>query len=741
MAAAMLALAAAPPAMAANSIFWPNLNGPISFASLGGGGGNLAEPALNPSGIAVDPATNTMYWVNGNAVNGGIPFFNLTTGSTGTLSIGSATVNKVFGLAVDPVANRIYWANQNSPSISFANLDGSGGGELATGSAPLQRPAAVAIDPAANRIYWVEQQAGTISYTSLDDTGSGGNISLFPPAMDMPAGIAIDAAAGKIYWVNRGNSIYSSDLNGDAASVVNVTPPGSVVNCPVGIALDPAQSRMYWANQCVPGIIRAGIWAANLNGSDPAQVNTTGATVANPEFPILLGAPVGSFIPAIAASSGLPQTLTCSRGTWASDLVGSFLYQAPASLSYSWADNGVPIQGATTPSISAKSAGSYACAVTATNFAGSTQQTSAPYVIAPVQPTPTTTTPVPVVSGPSGGGGGPAPAATMSLTRFVVEGPTATMPVSCQGVSGQTCVESVVGTVRERKRGSAILAVIAATRHSKPKVSTVTATVAQASSSVPAGSGGTARLTVSLNKLGRQLLARFVSLPVRLALSGAIAVTRTVEFTLPLLRVSIPTDNWGFLPPPCTGCYTKARYVPIRGIPAKAVVTVSCHGPGCPFGRRSVAAHAGRLNVAVMLAGAQLLAGARVDVAIIAPGFIGEVVEYQIRAGALPVRSILCLPPGARAPVGCAHVTPRAGADAADRPWQRPISPARDRNLPRGWPVAVDFLAAPVSSRSGRSAFFAQAVSGWASSWPTPFVIPGPPVLGLVSGASGSRER
>jgi hypothetical protein len=68
--------------------------------------------------------------------------------------------------------------------------------------------------------------------------------------------------------------------------------------------------------------------------------------------------------------------LSCTQGSWAPDLLESFLYRAPHTISYQWLHNGTPITGATTSSYLATEVGTYACRVTAANAAGSTSSES-----------------------------------------------------------------------------------------------------------------------------------------------------------------------------------------------------------------------------------------------------------------------------------------------------------------------------------------------------------------------------
>jgi hypothetical protein len=226
-------------------------------------------------------------------------------------------------------ADSVYWANFGNSTISFANLDGSGGGQLPTTGATPSNPVGVAIDAAAGKIYWANAGNNTISFASLDGSG-GGQLPTSGATPSGPSGVAIDPVAGKIYWANELNNTISF---------------------------------------------------ASLDGSGGGQLPTSGATLSSPNFPALLKAPSGAAVPAISGGSAPGAVLSCSQGGWAADLLGSFLYRAPQSFSYSWSDDGTAIPAATQSSITASSAGNYSCQVTAQNQAGSTAQTSASHPV------------------------------------------------------------------------------------------------------------------------------------------------------------------------------------------------------------------------------------------------------------------------------------------------------------------------------------------------------------------------
>ena len=367
---------------AADRVYWTNLatTSSVSYANLDGSGegGTLdstgATPA-NAEGTAFAMAQNRVYWAGG----GKISYTDLSGGGGGDLNTGAAPIGNAKGVAIDPVAGLVYWADTSPPGISFARLDGGGGGALNTTGATVGSPIGLAVDPAGGRIYWSNAGAGgKISYASLDGSG-GGDINTGLANVDNPQGVALDPAAGRIYWASvYGQKISYANLDGSGGGDLNTL--GATVSNPVGVAVDAAAGRIYWGN-----VIGTKISYANLDGSGGADLTTTGATVNGPSYPSIVKAPVGTGAPRITATA---QGLSCSSGSWAADLVASFVYRSPASFAYRWSVGATVIPGATSstyapvttlqyPPVDAE----YHCAVTATNPAGSATQTSAPHLI------------------------------------------------------------------------------------------------------------------------------------------------------------------------------------------------------------------------------------------------------------------------------------------------------------------------------------------------------------------------
>jgi DNA-binding beta-propeller fold protein YncE len=351
----------------ANSIAFENLDG--------SGGGDLTTTGATvngPEGVALDPAAGKIYWANLHADK--ISFAKLDGSGGGDLTTTGATVFDPWGVALDPAARKIYWANGGG--ISFAKLDGSGGGDLTTTGATVYAPRGVALDPAAGKIYWANSDpVNKIAFANLDDSG-GTDLTTTGATVKRPFGVALDPAAGKIYWTNLdADKISFAKLDGRGGGDLSMTE--ATVGSPDGVALDPAAGKIYWANDYASDIS-----FANLDGSGGGYLTAPVASQGK-RFLALLKAPVAAGAPAVTGGSTVGSVLSCSRGTWTPDLVGSFLYRAPRSFAYRWSVNGADISGATARTYTASAPGDYRCRVTASNAAGGASQTSTPRTIVP----------------------------------------------------------------------------------------------------------------------------------------------------------------------------------------------------------------------------------------------------------------------------------------------------------------------------------------------------------------------
>ena len=366
-------MAFAASASAADSVYWSNDSGnSLGRAALDGSGGSTITPApvtpAEPYGTAIDAATGRIYWAD--AGTNRILFSNLDGSGAGVVDTTGAEVNGPEGLGIDPAAGRIYWANLNTDTIGWASLDGGGGGLLDTGEAPIEEPDGLAVDPALGRVYWASYGDSLIGWANLSGDGVGGELELTEAQEDEtlngPGGLAIDAATDRIYWTNWfEEDIAWASLDGAFAGVLSTG--AFVPEDPAGLAIDPDAERLYWANES------GSIASVPLAGGEATGLDLTGASPAEPSFPVLLQAPAASSAPSTAAASvEVGATMTCGAVDWRADLPESFLYRAPQSTAYRWTRDGAPIVGVDGPTLVAAEGGDYDCQASATNGAGTT---------------------------------------------------------------------------------------------------------------------------------------------------------------------------------------------------------------------------------------------------------------------------------------------------------------------------------------------------------------------------------
>jgi hypothetical protein len=383
-----IALAFAARAQAAELLFWSNYDAEpesISFANvdgLGGGALNLAgESIVNPEGMAYDSVTNRIFVATGGGPGlGQIIFVNLDGSGAGVFTAPGAPVEEPEGMTIDPVTRTIYWINTKDPDkISFASLDGSAGGVLNTAGAAIEGAYRMTIDPVGRRVYWGNSPAGSASvgFAKLDNSGGGTlDISGATPPKEV-SGLAVDPTAGRIYWIDREEQRVSfASLGGGGGGDVNLA--GAILNEPFGLALDPSLGKLYWGNYGLADNRIGAIGFASTGGGGGGITPAT-AAVNGAQDPLILKSPTGTGAPNVSGSATAPSRLSCSTGSWAADFAGSFVYQAPRSFAYRWSHNGAAIGGATSPTLEASAAGTYACEVTATNQAGSASQSSASF--------------------------------------------------------------------------------------------------------------------------------------------------------------------------------------------------------------------------------------------------------------------------------------------------------------------------------------------------------------------------
>ena len=361
-----------------------------------------------------DP-TQGIYWMNADG-----------TGSRHRLSSKGASVNQPYGIAINPIRGYVYWANYVGGQISRANLDGTGSGVnlFRTGSAA--GPVGIAIDPTHAKLYWSNYTPpGSIQVGALNGQGKPSTLALSGVThANAPCDLTIDTSSMLLYWANcgltgDGNTMMQSDLTAsNKTSVIALTTSGAYANevngiavnsalnsaywtsynaksadkvlgmtplalphganlnltgggkpvAPEGIALDPTTNTLYWANGTVQKTLASGVTSVLSSAAVPANDYVGYMAILAP--PRSLGAPV------ISGSLTVGSTLTCSKGGWDANMPSAHYFDAAATYGYSWTMNGQPVLGAMKSTFTTSIAGRMACAVEASNVAGSTAVSS-----------------------------------------------------------------------------------------------------------------------------------------------------------------------------------------------------------------------------------------------------------------------------------------------------------------------------------------------------------------------------
>lgn len=378
-------------AQAAELVYWDNYGADpqtISGANIDGSGGgalNLTGIDLKgPEGMAFDSLTGRLYVAASSAgpeKKGEIDYVNVDGSGAGVFNTSGVPMDEPYGVAIDPASRTIYWVNggpDGAGSIGYAKLDGGGGGLLNTSGVTVEDPYKLAVDPTTGKVFWGNTGGESIAYANLNNSGGGGTLNLTgAPPLNSVYAVAVDSAAGRVYWLDSTtgkNHLSFASVNGGSGGEVSLT--SSVFDNAYGLAIDPTVGRAYWANYGNSEDRTGAIGFADLAGGG-GGISPQTAPLHGPQDPIILKSPTVTGTPTIAQDAKKPASLTCSQGSWGADFPGSFVYQAPRSYAYQWSNNGVAIAGAAAAAYLATAPGSYTCAVTATNQAGTAGQTSA----------------------------------------------------------------------------------------------------------------------------------------------------------------------------------------------------------------------------------------------------------------------------------------------------------------------------------------------------------------------------
>jgi alpha-tubulin suppressor-like RCC1 family protein len=493
---------------------------------------------------------------------------------------------------------------------------------------------------------WGDNERGQLGFPA--DTNPPPNPHPTPFATQLPPGSGqpVEAVAGDSFSlvVTSTGQLFSFGDNDEGElgfSGNNPDPSPTRVSLPGEIGGVVSAAAGFNRSLAVTSSGQLFAWGDNFYG----ELGLDTGTKPQPK-PTLVPFPPGTTVDAVAAGPWATHTLvliadlSIANSTLPSGQVGSS-YNASASANggtpaYTWRASGLP-PGLSLNSSSGRisgtpsAAGTYHAEFTVTDADGISISRSLMMAIAP-----------------------PPPQAAR-VTGISVLGPVAKFTIACHGIASQSCAGTLTATTRLRQRGRTIVGVAARVkrrrhRHHRPRPVTVTATVAHGSYSVPARTSATVPLT--LNGVGRRVLAQFLRVPTIVKFKGSLTAALHVKFGYPRVAVNIP-DQFNWHCNPSQGCWTNVLNLGVTNLPAGATVTLRCRGGGCPIRTRVFKPHRRRLALTRLFARTMLRSEARVTIQVTAARRVGFVVVFTVRRMADPSIKALCLEPGARKPQLC----------------------------------------------------------------------------------------
>ena len=186
-----------------------------------------------PSGIAVNPRTNTIYVAN--RVDGTV---SVISGRTNTVVATIPVSPQPNAVAVNPQTNTIYVTGQQNGALSVINGNTN---TVAATILGMSLPNGVTVDPLTSTIYVTSAQINAVTVIN----GSTNAVVASIPVGFLPTGIAANAATDTIYAANEDDSTVS--VISGPTNTVTATIPLAPSSGPQGVAVNPRTGAIYVA--------------------------------------------------------------------------------------------------------------------------------------------------------------------------------------------------------------------------------------------------------------------------------------------------------------------------------------------------------------------------------------------------------------------------------------------------------------------------------------------------------------
>lgn len=245
-------------------LYWTDKDdGQLEACDLDGGNRvTLLSGLADPRGIAVDAASNKIYWGSHEPWPDGGIYMADCDGSNVEFFLDF--LPEVADIALDAENGMLYWVEENENRICCTPLDSPNSLDIVIDG--LNSPYYLAIDPAGGFLYWSDFDSGVIHRATLDGENPVDLITGQSRVRD------IELADGFIYWCDRNSSqIRRREIDGAGSGTILFSGLADSLDRPHGLVLDPDTGTMYWTDTDTLEVNRA---AMDGSGSVTTLVST-----------------------------------------------------------------------------------------------------------------------------------------------------------------------------------------------------------------------------------------------------------------------------------------------------------------------------------------------------------------------------------------------------------------------------------------------------------------------------------
>ena len=226
--------------------------------------------AITPWGIAVDVEGNRLYWTN------------VTEGTIKSAALDGSDVQTLMenldlprGIALDAATNTLFWAEGGvaSPGIKSVNLDENPLSTTDVTTSGVVSPYHIALDTAGEFVYWADNASSVKEIKRVKYNGTGSETIVSNTNVKQVAGIALDAANNTLFWGDfEDDIIYSADADAEDQNIQTVsTITGD--STPWAIAVDEQSENLYWTDY-----LNSRIFQVNLGTSAQTELVSSVST-------------------------------------------------------------------------------------------------------------------------------------------------------------------------------------------------------------------------------------------------------------------------------------------------------------------------------------------------------------------------------------------------------------------------------------------------------------------------------